>query len=144
MSEKNDMWERRGKNNSHIAEWLKAWITRYEFDSRAKHQFFFCSLSLFTIDFFFWKTFAYCQRYPLEILTGTGVIDYADSEYAIYFHRERFLKHRSGVICWLRFSIHHNISRCVSCLISRLGCIHISIWIISRFLFVFLRSIMNT
>ena len=42
--------------------------------------------------------FAYCQRYPLEISTATGVIDHAESEYAIFFHRKHFLQNTSGVI----------------------------------------------
>jgi hypothetical protein len=96
---KNEVYKRSGKNNPHIAGWLKAWLTRHEFDSCAKHWFVsvlsHCSPSLFFRIFF-----AYDQRYPLEISTGTGVIGHADSEYAIYFNRERFLKSSSGVICF--------------------------------------------
>jgi hypothetical protein len=44
--------------------------------------------------------FAYGQRYALEILTTKGVIDHADSEYAVFIDREHFLQNRSRVI-WI-------------------------------------------
>ena len=47
--------------------------------------------------------FAYGQRYPLEIKTGTEFTDHAEHEYAIYFGREPFLKNRSGLI-WFNYA----------------------------------------
>ena len=43
--------------------------------------------------------FAYGWRYPLEIWTGTGVTDHAESEYVIFIHRTPTLQNSSGVIC---------------------------------------------
>ena len=79
------------------------WMTWYRFEPRANRWLFFRSVSLFSIDFFSRIFFACDQRYPVEISTGTGVIDDADSEYEIFFHREIFVKNSSGVI-WAVFS----------------------------------------
>ncbi len=60
-------------------------------------KFFFvlpCILPLIIVEIFF----AYGQRYPFEILMGTGVIHHADYEYEIFFHRKQFLQKHLGVI----------------------------------------------
>ena len=62
-------------------------------------SFYQCIFPLIIIEFFF----AYGQKYPLEISTGTGVIHHADSEYAICFHRKHFVQNHSGVI----WTSHH-------------------------------------
>ena len=98
MKRMNDVCARKEKNDSHIAEWLRACVTRDGFESCAKN--FFCSLSLFSTLLLKKFFFACCQRDPFEILMGTGVTDHAESEYAIIFVREHFLQNDSGVICY--------------------------------------------
>jgi hypothetical protein len=86
------------KNNSHIAEWLMSVsITRYWFESSA--IYIFCSVLYVALPLNFVKIFLACgQRYPLEISTGTGVTDHAESEYAIFIHRQHTVQNHSGVI----------------------------------------------
>ena len=85
------------KNNSHIAEGLKSVdITRDRSESCAK-RFFSVLLHCFSIEFC-QNFFAYGQRFPLEISTGMGVTDYAESEYVIFIHRTPTLQNSSGVI----------------------------------------------
>ena len=89
--------ERKGKkNSSHVAEWLRACATRQGFESRASLFFFFhCAF----LPLIFVKIFFACdQKYPLQISTGMGVIDYADSECAVFSDRQRFFQNCSGVI----------------------------------------------
>ena len=71
------------KNSSHIAGWLRAWITRTWFESNAKQLIFFVLLPLIFVK----NIFAYDQKYPLEISTAIGIIDHADYECAIFIHR---------------------------------------------------------
>jgi hypothetical protein len=78
-------------------------------------DFFFVLIRLFPLNFgnFF---FAYGQRYALEISTTKGVIDHADSEYAVFIDREHFLQNRSGVICnYRRFKISTVSSNQLQC-----------------------------
>jgi hypothetical protein len=83
----------RGKRKitSHIAEWLMSVdnATRVQVLCE-EHNFFFVLLRLFTLTFVK-KIFAWSRRYPLGISTAKGVIDHADSEYAVFIDREHFL-----------------------------------------------------
>ena len=85
MSLKNAVWKRTGKNNSHIAEWLKTWITRREFDSRAKN--FFSVLFRYLPLICFPKIFACDQTYPLEISTGNEVVECADDSIQVLYYQ---------------------------------------------------------
>jgi hypothetical protein len=86
-------------------------------------DFFFVLIRLFPLNFgnFF---FAYGQRYALEISTTKGVIDHADSEYAVFIDREHFLQNRSGVICNLRIAPIYVIVDGVYHIVYRLVIIH--------------------
>ena len=59
--------------------------------------FFSVLYMIFRLNFV--KSFlAYGQKYPLEISAATGVIDHAESEYAIFIIREPTLQNSSTVI----------------------------------------------
>ena len=66
---KNDVQERKEKDNSHIAEWPRAYMTRHGFNSCARHVIFFVLYYFFSIEF--WK-FVFCllSEVPSRDLDG--------------------------------------------------------------------------
>jgi len=63
---------------------------------------FFCSAAFFAL-IFVKIFFVYGQRYPLEISTGTEVIDHADYEYAIFNQRELSVQNPFGIDLFCMF-----------------------------------------
>ena len=78
---------------------LRAWISGETCSNAVRSSLFFSVLlRCFSIEFC-QNIFAYGRRSPLEISTGTGVSDHAESEYVIFIHRILTLQNSTGVIC---------------------------------------------